>query len=70
VILNIKETLLTEQLNALIPSVYDQDTKVPFGVERLGAIQLLLQIVRLNKPAIHQTLSDTRILNLLVNQID
>jgi hypothetical protein len=42
VIVKIRETLLSQQSNALIPSVYDQDTKVPFGVERLGAIQLLL----------------------------
>lgn len=38
VIVKIKETLIANQSNALIPSVYDQETKVPLGVERLGAI--------------------------------
>lgn len=51
-------------------SVYDGELKLPFGSERVKALELLYQIVRIGKPIITQALSETKILADLLRTVE
>lgn len=49
--------------------MFDQEAKYPFGFERLKAVELFYQIVRLGKQAVNVALNETKIFGLLLNLI-
>lgn len=51
------------------PAQYTATGMKPLGLDRIRAIELLYQIVRLNKPAIHMALSETQILTVLFDLV-
>jgi len=57
----IKQTILGTSLNP-IHQQYDTRVQQPLGVDRIKSIELLYQIVRLNKPIILMALLETNLL--------